>query len=147
MKSPVVAGPYRSPAMKGKNRRKALRGSGAWATCRSAEKNWIRECSTQSLCGSDSCAPHPTRPAATATNSRRITGTLRSSAAAAPLRRDDLRLDRLVFRVGNELAIQHLLRFLQPAHGFRLRRPRRRIAARSRGDLDSTGARPQLFQL
>src|SRR5213082_922431 len=65
-------------------------------------------------------------------------------------RRHDLRLDRLVLRIGDELRVEQLLRFAQTAHritlGARRRRSCRRRSCR-REYLDSPRSRPQLLEL
>src|SRR5205807_10454894 len=60
-------------------------------------------------------------------------------------RRHDLRLDCLVLRIGDELRVEQLLRFAQPAHRITLGARRRRSCRREY--LDSPGSRPQLLDL
>src|SRR5205823_3842645 len=60
-------------------------------------------------------------------------------------RRHDLRLDRLVLRIGDELRVEQLLRFAQTAHRITLGARRRRSCRREY--LDSPRSRPQLLEL
>src|SRR5215469_4156054 len=60
--------------------------------------------------------------------------------------RDDLGLDRLVFRVGDEPRVEQPLRLLQPPHRIIARRCRGAPERRSH-DLDAARARPQLLEL
>src|SRR5690348_7395414 len=74
-----------------------------------------------------------------------LTGTAHESS-----QRKNLRLDRFVLGVGNQLGLEHLLGLLQAANGLRLptRTCGRRHAAHGSGaDLDASGARAQLLQL
>src|SRR4029077_2450409 len=58
---------------------------------------------------------------------------------------DDLGLDRLVLRIGDQARIEQLLRLLQPAHCIALTRSAE-CGGRG-GHLDAARARPQLLQL
>src|SRR5579863_1182291 len=72
---------------------------------------------------------------------------LRRAGGAFFLGRDDLGLDGLVLRVGDELLIEQLLRLAQPPHRIALggHRPRRR--SNPGAHLDAPRARPQLLEL